>query len=79
MMLLVDIGRDWAEDALRAGLQDVESLRATVLDHMLLNRDDVIFTPHLAFNCREANERIFEATADNSCRFLEGRPGHVVG
>ncbi len=79
MMLLVDTDRDWAADALRAGLQDVESLRGTVLDHMLLNRDDVVFTPYLAFNSREANERVFEATADNICRFLEGRPVHVVG
>jgi D-lactate dehydrogenase len=60
------------EDQARAGLHDTESMRATVLNHLLLGRDNVIFTPHLAFNSREANERIFRTTADNIRSFFAG-------
>ena len=34
-------------------------------DHILMNRDDVLITPHNAFNSREALERIEEATLEN--------------
>jgi D-lactate dehydrogenase len=67
------------EDQARAGLHDVEAMRATLLNNLLLRRDDVIFTPHLGFNSREANERIFLTTADNIRAFDEGRPRNVVG
>ncbi len=66
------------EDQARAGLHDTESLRAAVLNHLLLGRDDVIFTPHLAFNSREANQRILQITASNIHAYLAGRPDNVV-
>ncbi|MFB6241422.1 MAG: NAD(P)-dependent oxidoreductase [Candidatus Nanosalina sp.] len=34
-------------------------------DHILMNRDDVLITPHNAFNSREAMERIEETTLSN--------------
>lgn len=34
-------------------------------DHILMERDDVIVTPHNAFNSREALERIEDTTVDN--------------
>jgi D-lactate dehydrogenase len=34
-------------------------------DHILMNRDDVIITPHNAFNSEEAMDRIIETTIDN--------------
>jgi D-lactate dehydrogenase len=34
-------------------------------DHILMNRDDVLVTPHNAFNSREALERIEETTLEN--------------
>ncbi|MFT4867447.1 MAG: D-lactate dehydrogenase [Candidatus Nanohaloarchaea archaeon] len=34
-------------------------------DHILMNRDDVIVTPHNAFNSEEALDRIIETTVDN--------------
>ncbi|MFB6209334.1 MAG: NAD(P)-dependent oxidoreductase [Candidatus Nanohaloarchaea archaeon] len=34
-------------------------------DHILINRDDVIITPHNAFNSREAMQRIVDSTIDN--------------
>lgn len=66
------------EDHARAGLEDIESMRATVLNHFLLSRDNVIFTPHLAFNSREANERIFQTTVRNIRAFYRGAPENVV-
>ena len=66
------------EDHARAGLEDIESMRATVLNHVLLARDNVIFTPHMAFNSREANERIFRTTADNIRAFLGGKAQNLV-
>jgi D-lactate dehydrogenase len=66
------------EDQVRAGLHDLSSMRAAVLNHMLLARDDVIFTPHLGFNSREANERIFRTTVENIRAFYRGAPQNVV-
>lgn len=53
---------------------------ATVLrNHILVERDDVIVTPHNAFNSVEAVNRIFETTLENIRGFLEGTPVNVVG
>lgn len=66
------------EDQARAGRHDVTKMRAALLNHLLLTRDNVVFTPHVAFNSREANERIFRTTTENIRRFLEGRPQNQV-
>jgi hypothetical protein len=58
---------------------DVGKMRSALLNHLLLKRDNVVFTPHLAFNSREANQRIFETTTENIRRFLEGRPQNLGG
>jgi len=50
-------------------LQDVLSF------HMLRDRDDVIFTPHNAFNTKEAIGRIVETTVDNIKKFCQGSRG----
>lgn len=66
------------EDHARAGLHDVETMRTMLLNHLLLQRDNVVFTPHLAFNSREANERIYRTTAANVRAYLAGAPQNVV-
>lgn len=66
------------EDQARAGLHNMEDMRATVLNHMLLKRDNVVFTPHLGFNSREANERIFATTAHNIRAYFDGAPENLV-
>jgi D-lactate dehydrogenase len=66
------------EDQSRAGRHDVDKMRTSLLNHILLTRDNVVFTPHVAFNSREANQRIFSTTTENIRRFLEGRPQNVV-
>ncbi len=47
------------------GLQDILSF------HLLRDRDDVVFTPHNAFNTKEAIERIVKATVENINEFVK--------
>ncbi len=53
-------------------------LRTFVQNQMLLRRDDVVITPHNAFNSREATLRILDTTCENIQRFIEGHPQNVV-
>jgi D-lactate dehydrogenase len=57
---------------------DVERLRTAVRNRVLLARDDVVFTPHNAFNSREALVRILEVTLANLEAFRAGQPVHKV-
>jgi D-lactate dehydrogenase len=57
---------------------DVERLRMAVRNRVLLARDDVVFTPHNAFNSREALLRILEVTLANLEAFRAGQPVHRV-
>ncbi|MCD6227926.1 MAG: hydroxyacid dehydrogenase [Candidatus Omnitrophica bacterium] len=56
----------------------LEVLANLVKGHILLSRDNVVFTPHIGFYSQEALERILETTVSNIFRFLEGRPQNVV-
>lgn len=52
---------------------------ATVLrNHILLERDDVIVTPHNAFNSQEALQRIVDTTLENIRDYIAGTPKNVV-
>jgi D-lactate dehydrogenase len=42
-----------------------DDLKEILSYHMLRDRDDVVFTPHNAFNTREALERIVKTTVEN--------------
>lgn len=44
----------------------------------LLARPNVVFTPHIAFNCHEAVARMTHATIENIRAFLAGAPIHIV-
>lgn len=57
---------------------DEGKLRSVIRNHILLKRDDVIITPHIAFNSREAVERILTTTVENISAFLEGNPRNRV-
>ncbi|HYS23646.1 MAG TPA: hydroxyacid dehydrogenase [Candidatus Eisenbacteria bacterium] len=57
---------------------DVEALRTAVRNRVLLSREDVVFTPHNAFNSREALVRILEVTLANLEAFRAGQPMHKV-
>ena len=57
---------------------DVERLRMAVRNRVLLARDNVVFTPHNAFNSREALVRILEVTLANLEAFRAGQPVNRV-
>ncbi|KKP32976.1 MAG: hydroxyacid dehydrogenase [Candidatus Staskawiczbacteria bacterium RIFOXYD1_FULL_32_13] len=47
-------------------------------DHELLNKDNVVFTPHIAFYSQEALERILDTTVENINNFISGNPQNLV-
>jgi D-lactate dehydrogenase len=55
-----------------------EQLQAAIRGHLLLRRDNVVITPHIAFNSEEALARILDTTVQNVRAFLAGRPINVV-
>ncbi len=54
------------------------NLQTQLMDHMLLNREDVIITPHNAFNSKEALDQILQITIENIKRFLENKPQNII-
>jgi D-lactate dehydrogenase len=58
--------------------ESIERLRAAVRNRVLLSHDSVVFTPHNAFNSREALERILDTTIANLKAFREGKPINAV-
>ena len=58
--------------------ESIERLRAAVRNRVLLSHDGVVFTPHNAFNSREALERILDTTIANLEAFREGKPINAV-
>ncbi len=47
-------------------------------DHKLLAKDNVIYTPHMAFYSHEAVDRITKTTIDNILAFLKKKPINLV-
>ncbi|MBI4322724.1 MAG: hydroxyacid dehydrogenase [Candidatus Omnitrophica bacterium] len=60
--------------------QDVpkERLATLLKNHILLHRENVVITPHIAFDSREALQRILETTVSNIVGFLGGSPANLV-
>ncbi|MFA4826687.1 MAG: NAD(P)-dependent oxidoreductase [Candidatus Shapirobacteria bacterium] len=48
-----------------------DDLREVVSFHLLRDRDDVVFTPHNAFNTKEAIGRIVKTTVDSISSFID--------
>src|SRR5581483_6291119 len=55
-----------------------DQLQAAIRGHVLLRRDNVVITPHNAFNSDEALRRILDTTIENIHAFLRGTPANVV-
>lgn len=55
-----------------------EEMLALAKDHILFSRENVIFTPHIAFYSEEAIRRIMEVTADNINNFSVGQAKNIV-
>jgi len=53
-------------------------LKTLIENHMLLNRENVIITPHNAFNSKEALSRILDVTIENIHAFIKGKPINLV-
>jgi D-lactate dehydrogenase len=49
-----------------------------IRDHILLNKDNVVFTPHIAFYSQEALERILDTTVENITGFMAEKPQNIV-
>ena len=72
----------WEETLLKETSFDGHALELSThppLNHSLLNRDSVVITPHIAFNSREAVQRILETTLENVRAYLRGQPQNLVG
>jgi D-lactate dehydrogenase len=64
-------------ELLHAGLNQ-DALKTLYLTHVLLNRENVVITPHIGFDSREAVDRIIDTTVDNICGFLSGHPVNLL-
>lgn len=62
------------KELLYTNSMSIEKMTELVKDHMLLSRDEVVYTPHIAFFSEEALERILTMTIENIQVFIEG--GH---
>ena len=47
-------------------------------DYEIFKMDNVVFTPHNAFNSREAIRRIVDTTLDNIVAFTKKKPKNIV-
>jgi len=47
-------------------------------NHIILNKDNVVYTPHIAFYSEEALQRILEITAKNILYFINGKARNIV-
>lgn len=63
---------------LAGGNVDPELWATLVADHSLIDMPNVIVTPHIAFNTKEAKREITEITIDNITAFVAGSPQRVV-
>ena len=52
--------------------------RTLIRDHILIDKDNVVFTPHIAFYSKEALQRIIETTGENIVAFVENEVKNVV-
>lgn len=53
-------------------------IKTELLNHVLLTRDDVVITPHNAFNSKEAVEEIMEVSVANIKSFANNSPQNLV-
>lgn len=53
-------------------------LKTGLLNHVLLTRDDVVITPHNAFNSKEAVTEILEVTNTNIKNFINNTPTNII-
>jgi len=53
-------------------------LKTQLLNHVLVTKENVLVTPHNAFNSQEALQRILDVTVENMVSFAQGKAINVV-
>lgn len=66
------------EKQLLYGKQNPEALKQLLKDHIILNKDNVVYTPHIAFYSQEALERILQTTVQSIKSFQNGLLQNLV-
>lgn len=57
---------------------DMDALQTLVQNNALLRMENVVITPHMAFNSEEALSRILTVTIENISGFIRGTPRNVI-
>lgn len=65
-------------ELLRSGRNTKEKLETLLADKMLLEQPNVIITPHIGFNTREAVERLLRSSVENIMSFVEKKPKNLL-
>ncbi len=60
------------------GHPNQDQLKIALSDHELMHMDNVLITPHNAFNSKEAVMRILDTTAQNITGFINNQPTNLV-
>jgi D-lactate dehydrogenase len=60
------------------GGSSADELKNVIADHVLLKHPKVVFTPHIAFNSKEAYHEILSVSAKDAAAFIAGTPVNVV-
>lgn len=66
------------KEILTKGFNAKCDIKTMLENHILMERDNVIITPHNAFNSKEAIQRILETTVWNIQSFINRRPINIV-
>jgi D-lactate dehydrogenase len=53
-------------------------IKTQLMDHMLISRDDVLYTSHNGFNSTESVHQILDVTIENMQNLLQGKPSNIV-
>ncbi|MFA7295445.1 MAG: NAD(P)-dependent oxidoreductase [Candidatus Paceibacterota bacterium] len=64
---------------IKGEIAESEKLKTLLLNHIFIDLNNVIVTPHNAFNTEEALESIVATTIDNIDSYLKGKPMNTVG
>jgi len=54
------------------------NFKTLYFDHILMNRENVLITPHNAFNSTEALKKILDVTVENIVHFQQQTPQNIV-
>jgi len=65
-------------ELLRSAYTGKGDLQVLLADHMLTRLSNVIVTPHIAFNTREAVQRLIDTSVENIVAYIKGEPQNLV-